>query len=108
MATIEMSKLVSSTMVNSDQWNDGPDNLCPSESYVAVNLLDAVKLRLNSNLASDRQKPISIYSAFKKTVDTKPNHPALSFKEKGYWIQMSYKEYWDTCIKAAKSFIKVT
>lgn len=106
MATIEMSKILPS-ITDDNEWNNGPDNLCPAESYIAVNLTDSVKLRTNKTLAADKQKPISIYSAFKKTVDTKPNHPALAFKVKEYWIEMSYKEYWTTCIKAAKSFLKV-
>jgi hypothetical protein len=104
-------------------WNDGPDNLHPSNSHLAIKLTDAVKLRINDN---DYYTPLSIYSIFRNTVNEKPNHPALgekmflkkfsvfnrfkfylAYKVESRWISLSYLEYWKTCLKVAKSFIKV-
>lgn len=60
----------------SSVWNEGPDQICPASSFIAVGLTDAVKLRMTNNDYTD-YKPISIYSIFKKTVQEKGSHPAL-------------------------------
>ena len=44
---------------------------------------------------------------FKKTVKKFPMHPALKYKEDGTWKTITYTGYYDLCIKAAKSFLKV-
>jgi len=43
-------------------------------------------------------------------MDTKkqfPTNPALKYKEEGEWKSITYTEYYEHCIKAAKSFLKV-
>ena len=57
-------------------WNGGPEELCPANSYLSVNLTDAVKIRMTNNDYTD-YKPISIYSVFRNTVQENGNHPAL-------------------------------
>ena len=44
---------------------------------------------------------------FKQTVEKFPMHPALKYKEGGIWKTITYTGYYDHCIKAAKSFLKV-
>lgn len=84
----------------------GPDQLCAANSLYSSDLSAPVLLRSNLN---DRTKylPISIYTMFKKTVDSRPDHRALAYQIDGSWCFYSYKEYWNLCIKAAKSLIKL-
>ena len=36
-----------------------------------------------------------------------PSHPALKYKEDGIWKTITYDGYYELCINAAKSFLKV-
>jgi hypothetical protein len=89
-------------------WSAGPDKLMPAESFISNRLDQPVKLRLGEADAK-KYPPISIFTAFKKTVDQRPDHDALCYKidPEGQWLRFSYLEYWKMCHKAAKSFIKV-
>jgi hypothetical protein len=90
-------------------WTSGPDNLCPTESFFSTELEKPVKLRLNE-LESKKYPPMSIYTGFKRTVHLKPDHPALFFKSKlsdKEYVKMTFLQYWNTCLKASKSFINV-
>ena len=44
---------------------------------------------------------------FKETVEKFPMHPALKHKEDETWKTITYTGYYNLCIKAAKSFLKV-
>lgn len=89
-------------------WSGGPDQLIPTDSLTSSQLDKPVKLRFSE---ADVKKfpPISLYSVFKKTVDTRPDHDALVYRAsaKDPWLKFSYLEYWKACHKAAKSFIKL-
>jgi hypothetical protein len=89
-------------------WNQGPDKIIPSDALFVNKLNQAYKLRIE-DLDGKIVPPISIYTMFKRSVDQKPNHDALVFKNSpdGGWIRFSLLEYWKICRKAAKSFIKV-
>lgn len=89
-------------------WNQGPDKIIPTDSVFVNKLNQASKIRLDE-LDSKIVPPLSIYTMFKRSVDQKPNHDALVFKNTpdGEWIRFSLLEYWKICRKAAKSFIKV-
>ena len=54
-------------------------------------------------------EPITIGAMFKKTKERFPNHPALAYEVEGKegWTKITYTEYYDLCVKAAKSFLKV-
>lgn len=54
-------------------------------------------------------EPITIGALFKKTKERFPNHPAMAYEVAGKegWTKVTYTEYYDLCIKAAKSFLKV-
>ena len=52
--------------------------------------------------------PITIGQMFKTTVERFPNNFALAYKEGDQWTKLTYSEYYNRCVRAAKSFIKVT
>ena len=53
------------------------------------------------------EKPITVGQLMKDAVARFPKHPALKHKEDGIWNTITYTGYYDHCIKAAKSFLKV-
>ena len=55
------------------------------------------------------EDPITVGQMFQDTKTRIPERPALRYKEdpEGDWITISYSEYYDFCIRAAKSFLKV-
>ena len=55
----------------------------------------------------EAEKPITVGQLFKDAVARFPMHPALKYKEDGTWIAITYDDYYNRCIKAAKSFLKV-
>lgn len=65
-----------------------------------------VRLRMGeSGLAAE--PPLTINQMFTKTVERFGDYTALSWKEGEQQKTMSYKEYYQTCRTAAKSFLKV-
>ena len=52
-------------------------------------------------------EPITVGQLFKKSVKRFSMHPALKYKEDGTWKSITYTGYYNLCIKAAKSFLKV-
>lgn len=51
--------------------------------------------------------PITVGQMFQETVRKFPSHPALRYKEGGEWKSITYDEYYELSIRAAKSFLKV-
>ncbi len=52
-------------------------------------------------------EPLTVGQLFKQTVKLIPDGVALKFKVSGVWLEISYTEYYNMVITAAKSFIKV-
>ena len=52
-------------------------------------------------------EPITVGQMFHQAKEQFPNHPALCFKEGDTWEKLSYMDYYNLCIRAAKSFLKV-
>ena len=54
-------------------------------------------------------EPFTLGAMFKKTKDQFPNQPALAYEvaDTEGWTKVTYTKYYDLCIKAAKSFLKV-
>ena len=52
--------------------------------------------------------PITVGELFRKTRDAFPDNVALSWKDGDEWKRMTYVEYYNECVRAAKSFIKVS
>ena len=55
----------------------------------------------------EAEEPITVGQLFKNAVDRFSKHPALKYKEDGEWKSFTYAEYYNECIRAAKSFLKV-
>ena len=51
--------------------------------------------------------PKTVGEVFRDTKRSLPKHPALKYKEDGKWKAITYTEYYEYCIKAAKSFLQV-
>ncbi len=84
----------------------GPDQLCAADSIYS-NRLDKPVLLRSKPVDSKKFPPMSLYTMFKNTVDKGPNNKAIAYKSNGVWCYFTYTEYFNICIKAAKSFIKV-
>lgn len=87
-------------------WNRGPDEVMPAEKFVTDTFNDVVKLRYQD---SDKIEypPLSIYSIMKQTCLRNPQHPAHITFNDNYIETLLYGEYWNKCILAAKSLIKM-
>jgi hypothetical protein len=82
--------------------------LFPADSFTTSDSSKGVKLRL-SDADEKLYPPMTIHELFKKTVEEKPNAPALGFKtdSTSTFKIMTFMEYWNMCHNIAKSFIKV-
>ena len=68
---------------------------------------EVVELAIGES-GTETEKPITVGQLFKNTVDRLPLHHALQFKGgDGLWKSITYTEYYDLCIRAAKSFLMV-
>jgi hypothetical protein len=87
------------------------DTLAPYESFTTSEITKGVKLRMTDTDAK-LFPPITLYTMFRKTVDERPNHPALGYKTlsdtNGTFTIMTFSEYFKMCHRVAKSFIKVS
>ena len=52
--------------------------------------------------------PITVGMMFQDAVEKFSSHPALQYKEEGEWKTITYGEYYELCIRASKSFLKVS
>ncbi len=57
----------------------------------------------------ESEEPITVGQMFQETVKKAPDAPALKYKNKmeEEWKTVTYSEYYQLCIRAAKSFLKV-
>ena len=55
----------------------------------------------------EAEEPKTVGQLFKNAVDRFPDHPALKYKEDGEWKAITYTKYYNLCITAARSFLKV-
>ena len=53
------------------------------------------------------RESVTVGQLFEHAAARFPMHPALKYKEGGIWKTITYTGYYDLCIKAAKSFLKV-
>ena len=92
-----------------DRWRKGEKNEEPEskhnkqEPHPSHNQLCYMGLHDEVNQAITP----TVGQLFKQTVEKFPMHPALKYKEGGIWKTITYTGYYDLCIKAAKSFLKV-
>ena len=55
----------------------------------------------------EAEAPTTVGRMFKDTAERIPDHPAHMYKENDEWKTITYKQYYDRCFTAAKSFLKV-
>ena len=55
----------------------------------------------------ESEEPVTIGHVFRQTVKKYPDRDALGYKEGEEWKYIKYPEYYQLCVSAAKSFIKV-
>jgi len=67
---------------------------------------EAVDLASGSS-AIESATPVTVGQVFRRTRDKYADRPGIKFKSEGNWISVTYAEYYSTCCKAAKSFLKV-
>ena len=53
------------------------------------------------------EEPRTVGQLFKKALADFPTPDALKYKENGKWKAITYAEYYNCCIRVAKSFLKV-
>ena len=66
-----------------------------------------VEVILSGESGIEEEEPMTVGQLFKDAVSRFPTHPALKYKEGGKWKTYTYTEYYDCCIRAAKSFLEV-
>ena len=55
----------------------------------------------------EAEEPVTVGKLFQDAVKRIPTNPALKYKEDGVWKTITFSGYYDLCVKAAKSFLKV-
>ncbi|XP_030647881.1 long-chain-fatty-acid--CoA ligase ACSBG2 [Chanos chanos] len=80
--------------------------LAPAEHLWCTARDKAVKLRISES-GPGSEPPITIHQMFQQTVDKFGDHPALRWKINGSWTALTYREYYQQCRAAAKSFLKL-
>lgn len=68
---------------------------------------DRGKPKVSRKPGIEPEERITVGQLFKKTVEKFPKHSALKYKEDGKWKTFTYTKYYDLCVRAAKSFLKV-
>ena len=53
------------------------------------------------------ETPMTIHQMFLETVQQYEHFPALAYKKDGRWVTVTWRQYYDQCRAAAKSFLKV-
>ncbi|XP_054628341.1 long-chain-fatty-acid--CoA ligase ACSBG2-like isoform X2 [Dunckerocampus dactyliophorus] len=80
--------------------------LTPAEQLWTTSRDQAVRLRMEaSGPAADT--PITVHQMFLETVESFGSHPALAHKKDGQWVTLSWRQYYEQCRAAAKSFLKL-
>jgi long-chain-fatty-acid--CoA ligase ACSBG len=77
---------------NLTQWTTEPDH--------------TVSIKVGATVPAS-YPPVTLNEAFKDTVTTFLNRPALKVKRNGEWSTWDYNQYSQDVIKAAKSMIKI-
>ncbi|XP_067824331.1 long-chain-fatty-acid--CoA ligase ACSBG2 isoform X2 [Heptranchias perlo] len=65
-----------------------------------------IKLRMNDP-DSPKQPPITVHQMFMETVEKYADYMALASKQGDQWKKITFKQYYNECRNAAKSFLKL-
>ncbi|XP_041106768.1 long-chain-fatty-acid--CoA ligase ACSBG2-like [Polyodon spathula] len=81
-------------------------SLAPSEMLWTIKRDEPVKLRLSQS-GPGSETPVTVYQMFQRTVEQYGETPALAVKKEGQWATLTFREYYNECRLAAKSFLKL-
>jgi long-chain-fatty-acid--CoA ligase ACSBG len=83
-----------------------PQMFASRTKFRSTHPLDSIDIALgHSGVAAET--PITVSEMINGTVGKIPNGVALSYKLGDRWSSITYQQYYDLCISAAKSFIKL-
>lgn len=80
--------------------------LAPADHLWASSRDKAVRLRMEGSGPAS-ETPITIHQMFLETVESYGDYPALASKKDGQWVTVTWRQYYEQCRAAAKSFLKV-
>lgn len=80
--------------------------LAPAEELWSSSRDRAVRLRMESS-GPGSETPVTVHQMFLETVERYGDHPALVSKKDGQWETLTWRQYYEQCRAAAKSFLKV-
>ncbi|XP_030594325.1 long-chain-fatty-acid--CoA ligase ACSBG2-like isoform X2 [Archocentrus centrarchus] len=80
--------------------------LTPADQLWSSSRDVAVRLRLEGS-GPGSETPITIHQMFLETVENYGEHPALVSKKDGQWMTLTWRQYYEQCRAAAKSFLKL-
>ncbi|XP_077988880.1 long-chain-fatty-acid--CoA ligase ACSBG2-like isoform X2 [Glandiceps talaboti] len=66
----------------------------------------AIKLRIGDS-GPQSEPPVTVHDLMMTCVKSLPNHIAMSTKKDGQTVEWTWREYYNDCRRAAKSFIKL-
>lgn len=89
------------------QLSNAPAALTPADQLWCTRRDEAVRLRMEGSGPASNT-PITTHQMFVETVESFGDHPALAYKVDGQWVTMNFKEYYQQCRAAAKSFLRVS
>lgn len=83
-----------------------PARLAPADQLWCTSRDKAVKLRMEGSGPAS-ETPRTVHQLFQDTVETFGDFPALASKAEGRWVTLTWRQYYDQCRAAAKSFLKL-
>ncbi|XP_053276057.1 long-chain-fatty-acid--CoA ligase ACSBG2 isoform X1 [Pleuronectes platessa] len=84
----------------------GVTTLAPADRLWSTRRDEPVRLRMEgSGRASET--PITVHQMFLETVEHYGDYSALMSKEEGQWVTLTWRQYYEQCRAAAKSFLKL-
>ncbi|XP_053620475.1 very long-chain-fatty-acid--CoA ligase bubblegum isoform X2 [Plodia interpunctella] len=105
---VKVNKMhVPNGVINRDSFNNGPDQVIPSNEYTTCSPEGCVKLRTEPRGVAG-EPPISVPGLLSRTVARYPDGIALaSKKQDGKWHKVTYKQYQERVRIVAKAFLKL-
>ncbi|XP_056233183.1 long-chain-fatty-acid--CoA ligase ACSBG2-like isoform X1 [Seriola aureovittata] len=80
--------------------------LAPADRLWSTSRDEAVRLRMEGS-GKASETPMTIHQMFLQTVDSSGDIPALVSKKEGQWETLTWRQYYEHCRAAAKSFLKL-
>ncbi|KAM6944713.1 long-chain-fatty-acid--CoA ligase ACSBG2-like isoform 1-T2 [Lycodopsis pacificus] len=85
---------------------NGPAPLAPADRLWSTSRHKAVRLRMEGSGPAS-ETPMTAHQLFLETVEAYGDHPALASKKEGQWVTLTWRQYYEQCRAAAKSFLKL-